>query len=314
MPLSLVPDRQLPSPCQNALDINQSTMPSPTPIFNPTPTKPPTQSLRSGPTGHLCVRPLTSSIPPTDPLAQLIRDALPLHLWLALGGLAALLARLLIGAWALLLAGLWVALCVADALFLDAWLRPVHPHMQGVLSGRVAGELPDERGRFESGSPGKSVVVFIVGARCNQLRSPPSFWRGCLTCPQSDGVVRPGVQRSRRDYAQNATRAGRRGGAVRYAGVQSLGGYGAGLRKQHLLHNVFHFPKVCLPSKSMAVLTVSRGLKDFAHSELHKEAYMWWAKNGDKYPYIHMWQETYVSPPGHWRSSHTNGAPTLLRE
>jgi hypothetical protein len=70
---------------------------------------------------------------------------------------------------------------------------------------------------------------------------------------------------------------------------------------------------VSVPSQWLS-LTVSRGLQDFARSKLHKDAYMWWSRNGDKYPYIHMWQETYVSPPGHWRSSHTNGAPTLLRE
>jgi len=55
-----------------------------------------------------------------------------------------------------------------------------------------------------------------------------------------------------------------------------------------------------------------KGLQDFAQSELHKEGWMWWAKNGTKYPHIHMWQETYVSPPGHWHNGHTNGAPTLL--
>jgi hypothetical protein len=104
-------------------------------------------------------------MPPTAPLtvAQLLRDALPLHLWLALGALAALLAEFLLGPWALLAAGLWVAGCLADALFLRTWLYGEHPHGDGVLVGRFGGELPDEQGRFESGSPGKGVVVFITG-------------------------------------------------------------------------------------------------------------------------------------------------------
>jgi hypothetical protein len=77
-----------------------------------------------------------------------------------------------------------VGACAADALFLDAWLRPVHPHMAGVLPGRVRAECPDARGRFEDGSPGKGVVVFITGARCNQFVffscAPPSVDLGVL--------------------------------------------------------------------------------------------------------------------------------------
>jgi hypothetical protein len=56
----------------------------------------------------------------------------------------------------------------------------------------------------------------------------------------------------------------------------------------------------------------AEGLRAFAHSSLHLEAWDWWKKNVAIYPHLSIFHEMFVSPAGHWETIYDNSPPLLL--
>jgi hypothetical protein len=82
-----------------------------------------------------------------------------------------LVAGLIFGRMTYLAVYMYAIMQISDAL-LDTLFRAHHPHMEGVLRGRFSAQLPDDEGMFGGSPASRSVVILMVGARCNQLRRP----------------------------------------------------------------------------------------------------------------------------------------------
>jgi Domain of unknown function (DUF4188) len=65
-------------------------------------------------------------------------------------------------------------------------------------------------------------------------------------------------------------------------------------------------------SHDSILICFDRGLHRYTLDPLHREAWTWWNKSFQKYPYIHIWHEVYVVPKGNYEAVYANGHPSLL--
>ena len=72
-----------------------------------------------------------------------------------------------IGRLALLFPFLLILFRFVDA-FLTTYGLKKNPYMDGVILNKFSAQFPDERGRFGPKPANRQVVVFLIGARCNQ--------------------------------------------------------------------------------------------------------------------------------------------------
>jgi len=72
-----------------------------------------------------------------------------------------------IGRIALLFPFLLIFFRLANA-FLMAYGFKKNPYMDGVILNKFSAQFPDEQGHFGSKPANRQVVVFLIGAKCNQ--------------------------------------------------------------------------------------------------------------------------------------------------
>lgn len=72
-----------------------------------------------------------------------------------------------IGRLALLFPFLLILFRFTDA-FLMAYGLKKNPYMDGVILNKFSAQIPDERGRYGPKPANRQVVVFLIGAKCNQ--------------------------------------------------------------------------------------------------------------------------------------------------
>jgi hypothetical protein len=95
------------------------------------------------------------------------RDQLNLSSWLALGACANTLLFLAIGRLALIPPFLLLGARFGNALLM-VWGFKKNPYMDGVVRAKFSGQLPNEDGTFGPKPADQQVVVFMIGAKCNQ--------------------------------------------------------------------------------------------------------------------------------------------------
>lgn len=54
------------------------------------------------------------------------------------------------------------------------------------------------------------------------------------------------------------------------------------------------------------------GVRAFAHSSLHLEAWEWWKKNLKAHDHLSIYHEMFVSPAGSWETIYDNAEPMLM--
>lgn len=54
------------------------------------------------------------------------------------------------------------------------------------------------------------------------------------------------------------------------------------------------------------------GVRAFAHSSLHLEAWEWWKKNIKAHNHLSIFHEMFVSPAGSWETIYDNAEPMLM--
>jgi hypothetical protein len=100
-------------------------------------------------------------------IRKFVKDQLTLTSWLALGACANSLLFLAVGRLALILPFLLVAVRFGDALLM-VWGFKKNPYMEDVLMTKYSAQIPNEDGTFGPKPADSQVVVFMIGAKCNQ--------------------------------------------------------------------------------------------------------------------------------------------------
>jgi hypothetical protein len=98
---------------------------------------------------------------------QFVRDQLNLSSWLALGACANSLLFLAVGRLALILPFMLLAVRFGNALLM-VWGFKRNPYMEGVIKAKYSGQLPNDDGTLGPKPANQQVVVFLIGAKCNQ--------------------------------------------------------------------------------------------------------------------------------------------------
>jgi hypothetical protein len=99
--------------------------------------------------------------------SQAVKDQLTISSWLALGGCLNVVLFFAIGRLALVFPFLLLLFRFADTL-LTAYGFKTNPYMDGVIMNKFSAQFPDELGRFGPKPANRQVVVFLIGAKCNQ--------------------------------------------------------------------------------------------------------------------------------------------------
>lgn len=100
-------------------------------------------------------------------LAILLKDQIALSSWLAIGACFNSILFLAIGHVALLLPFLLVLFQIGDAI-LQTYGFKKNPLMDGGIMGKYSAQFPNEDGTFSLNPASEQIVVFLIGARCNQ--------------------------------------------------------------------------------------------------------------------------------------------------
>jgi hypothetical protein len=123
-----------------------------------------------------------SMIPPSDtqPVSQwlqarkqrsysaiIIKDQMTLSSWLATGACFNTLLFLAIGRLALFVPFLVIVFRIGDAI-LQTYGFKKNPLMDCGILSKYSAQMPNEDGTFGSKPANQQVVVFLIGARCNQ--------------------------------------------------------------------------------------------------------------------------------------------------
>jgi hypothetical protein len=118
---------------------------------------------------HFLCHPLI--LPPAElrliNIVQFIKDQLTTSSWLALGACLNAVLFLAIGRIALALPFILLGYRFGDAL-LQTWGFKKNPYMEGQIMKKYSAQLPNPDGTFGPKAANQQIVVFMIGARCNQ--------------------------------------------------------------------------------------------------------------------------------------------------
>lgn len=99
--------------------------------------------------------------------AIILKDQMTLSSWLAVGACFNTLLFLAIGRLALLLPFLLLVFRICDAV-LQTYGVKKNPLMDGGILTKYSAQIPNEDGTFGPKPANEQIVVFLIGARCNQ--------------------------------------------------------------------------------------------------------------------------------------------------
>lgn len=99
--------------------------------------------------------------------AIVLKDQMTLSSWLAIGACFNSLLFLAIGRLALFLPFLFVVFRIGDAVLQTYGLKK-NPLMDGGIISKYSAQMPNDDGTFGPKPANQQIVVFLIGARCNQ--------------------------------------------------------------------------------------------------------------------------------------------------
>lgn len=99
--------------------------------------------------------------------AIVLKDQMTLSSWLAIGACFNSLLFLAIGRLALVLPFLFVVFRIGDAVLQTYGLKK-NPLMDGGIISKYSAQMPNDDGTFGPKPANQQIVVFLIGARCNQ--------------------------------------------------------------------------------------------------------------------------------------------------
>ncbi|RAK99580.1 monooxygenase fmaE [Aspergillus ibericus CBS 121593] len=210
----------------------------------------------------------------------MIRDNLTLTSWLLLGGLVQGLAGMALGPLALLPTVCILLYRTIDHVLMACHITP-NRYLAGTVPTKHSAQAPTPEGTFGSEPAAESLVVFLLGARCNHPL----------------GMLAPGM----RELGEGAARMSQ---AMRAEPVK----YG--------LLGTTHWLKQDSPagneSLNIFYLRSYEDLHRFAHDEVHMDGVRWWSRIAKDHPHLGIYHETYLVPRGHWENIYFNTHPTGL--
>lgn len=206
---------------------------------------------------------------------QLLRDNFTLSTWLCLGAVGQAVLVLAAGRVGLIpaLAVLLYRCFIAYAMSVG-WVH--NTYMDGVLMSKFSAQFPDETGNYGSKPADSGMVVFLIGTRINHPM----------------GLFAPGAKELG-DYFQGMTKSLEEH-AEQYGFLGMTSWLNSNTREaSNELMQVGYFRNI-------------EGLHAFAHSEHHREGWMWFNKHVKQYPHLAIFHETYEVPKGKWESIYVN--------
>ncbi|WPH04619.1 Hypothetical protein R9X50_00751100 [Acrodontium crateriforme] len=211
-------------------------------------------------------------------LKILLRDNFSLTTWLCTGAVAQSGLLLLFGRIALVpaIAVLFYRLFVTYAMTVG-WMR--NPYMDGVIMNKFAAQFPDTAGHYGAKPASSDVVVFLIGTRCNHPL----------------GLFAPGFKEFGAYFPRMVQDLEAHEDEFGFLGMTSWINSSARETQNEMLM-VGYFRTV-------------EGLHKFAHSPLHREAWVWFNKMTKKYPHISIYHETYHVPQAHYEAIYSNSHP-----
>lgn len=102
-----------------------------------------------------------------DRITQLVRDQLTVSSWLAVGACFQCLLFLAAGRIAFVPAFLLLFYRIVDAALITNGVK-ANPALEGVVFNKFAPHFPDAEGKYRGKTANRDIVVFHIGARCNQ--------------------------------------------------------------------------------------------------------------------------------------------------
>jgi hypothetical protein len=215
-------------------------------------------------------------------LSQILKDSLPIQVWLSLGAVLNGALILLIGRIALiipvgiLLSRLVNALLIANGLKANPWKA-------GSVPGKTSAQLPNPDGTYGPKPGSQGISVLIIGTRSNHPL----------------GLFAPGFKQLGDYMARMQKDVNRR--AEEYGLLNSSLYVGAERSTGNELTYIMYFRN-------------PEGIHKYAHDDLHREAWVWYNKAATTTDLSHMtiFHEIFHSPAGNWETLYANSAPTLL--
>ncbi|PGH35986.1 hypothetical protein GX50_01156 [[Emmonsia] crescens] len=209
-----------------------------------------------------------------------IRDNFTISTWLLIGGLFQGMAVALLGYLTLLPTAAVIAYRVGDNLAMArGWKR--NRYLSGVLLNRFTAQVPRSDGSFGSTPAERSVVVFIIGSKCNHplglfdpvYRKVADYFAATVReledTPEESGLLGRTSWIGDRETAANE------------------------------LMTVMYFRDF-------------ESLHKYAHGPLHIKAVKYWSSIVKDTPHVSIFHETYVVPKGQWENIYVNSRPTGL--
>jgi hypothetical protein len=135
-------------------------------------------------------------------LAMIIKDQMTLTSWLAIGACFNTLLFLAIGRIALFLPFLLIVFRVGDAI-LQTYGFKKNPLMDGAILDKYSAQMPNDDGTFGPKPANQQIVVFLIGARCNQSVFYLHVTKHSTNSTKPNGSLSPRLQTTRRLLHQN---------------------------------------------------------------------------------------------------------------
>lgn len=214
-------------------------------------------------------------------LWQFVRDQFEISTWLCIGAVIQ---------GGLLILGGRLALVPAAALLLyrllDTYAMVVgfkeNPGMKGLVMQNHSAQIPDDEGKFGPEPANKPVTVLLIGARCNHPL----------------GMLAPGYKEMGAHFEGMAQDLDDQAEKFGFLGMTSW--LNASVRStSNQIQWVCYFRSY-------------EGLHEFAHSQIHRNAWDWWYGNVKKHPHLSIYHEVYDVPEGHWETIYNQSHPTGL--
>ncbi|KAF2098409.1 hypothetical protein NA57DRAFT_77201 [Rhizodiscina lignyota] len=213
-------------------------------------------------------------------LVTMVRDQLTISSWLALGACLTFPLYTFLGPKAVIPAAVLLGWRILDSVLMTVGLKH-NPRMDNVLNTKFAAQFPDQTGAWGNKAAHNGICVILLGARSNHPLGmlAPNFKE---VSDRFDGMMYElEKNKSADDYGFL--------GATRYISMNER--------------------KTNNDIMTMMWFRNADGLRRFAHSPIHIDAWNWWNKIVKKHPFLTIWHEVYDVPPGHWEAIYANAEP-----
>ncbi|OJD14209.1 hypothetical protein AJ78_05423 [Emergomyces pasteurianus Ep9510] len=216
----------------------------------------------------------------TNIISTVLRDNFTISTWLLIGGLLQGVAVALLGYLTLLPAAVVITYRVGDNILM-IWGWKKNRYLSGVFFNKFTAQVPRSDGSFGSTPAASSLVVFLIGSKCNHPL----------------GAFDP-VYRKVSDYFAAMVRE-------LQADAEVSGLLGA---------TPFIGNSEATANQAMSVMYFRdlESLHKYAHGPFHMKAVKYWGQIVKNTPHVSIYHETYVVPKGQWETIYGNSKPTGL--